>query len=124
MADEATLDGIFVGTDLTLEMVVYTTPAHTACRDITGWTIVLDMRKTDTATTSKLSKTGVVSGVFNSVPGSNTQKVTFTLTDDDLSATVFPGNDPTVRYSVKRTDPGGELILAFGDTPLNRVTQV
>jgi hypothetical protein len=84
---------------------------------------LLDIRDADRASTTRLSVTGTVSGVFNSVPATNTQKVRFTLADTDLAASIFKGDDTPLRYSIKRTDNGFEQPLRYGDVTITRVTQ-
>lgn len=121
MALEVALEGLFVGADCS---VVYS-DASSPLVDMTGWTVVLDIRKKDTAgDPAKLSATGTVSGSYSLVAASNTQVVTFTLDDDDLAASVFPGDDWSGRYSIKRTDTDAEQPLAYGDVTITRVTQV
>lgn len=120
MATEADLEGLFVGADHTVEY----TDSDDPPTDMSGWTVVLDIRESVTSGTALVSVTGVVSGTYNSTAASNTQKVTFTLTDDNLSASVFTGANPTVYYSIKRTDTGFEQPLRHGKVPFNRVTQV
>jgi hypothetical protein len=124
MAIDAALEGLYIGADHSVELTVYTSAALTAIQDISGWTIVLDIRKKDSSPTpALLSKTGTVSGTHNSSPGSNTQKCTFTLSDDDLAATVFTGDEFTGRYSIWRTDAGSEQPLRFGDCTITRTTR-
>lgn len=121
MATEGDLIGLFVGAD----HVVSYTDSDDPPTDMAGWTVVLDIRKKDTsAAPALLSKTGVVSGTYSATVASNTQKVTFTLTDDDLASTVFTGDDWRGRYSIKRTDAGLEQPLRFGKVTIERVTQV
>lgn len=111
---------LFVGAD---HQVVYT-DADDPPADMTGWTVVLDIRKKDTsADPPLLSKTGVVSGAYNADPELNAQKVTFTLSDDDLAASIFKGDDVVYRYSIKRTDAGSEQPLRYGDATIVTVTQ-
>jgi hypothetical protein len=111
---------LFVGAD---SEVVYT-DADDPPTDMSGWTVVLDIRKKDTSSDPPLlSVTGVVSGVYANSLATNAQKVTFTLTDSALAATIFKGDDPVLRYSIKRTDPGAEQPLRYGDCPITRVTQ-
>lgn len=120
MAVEGELAGLFIGGD---SEVVYRDQDEPPV-NMLGWTVVLDIRKTDTSPDpAKLSKVGVVSGVYANTLAANLQKVTFTLTDDDLAATVFPGDDPAMRYSIKRTDAGSEQPLRYGDCTIVRVTQ-
>ncbi len=124
MAIEGAINGLYVGSDQSIVMTVYTDEDQATVQEITGWSILLDIRKSDTAPTAKLSIAGVVSGVFNAVPATNTQVVTFTLTDTDLAATIFKGDDTPLRYSIKRTDNGFEQPLRYGDVTITRVTQV
>jgi hypothetical protein len=124
MALEEELVGLYVSANHTIEMVVYANVLHTVVQDITGWTIVLDIRKLDTSGTAKLSVTGVISGVFNASPASNTQKVTFTPTAAQMAATIFTGDDLPLRHSVWRTDTGTRQPLRFGDCTVVRTTQV
>ena len=120
MATEADIDGLFVGADHT---IIYT-DSDDPPSDMTGWTIVLDIRKKDISSTILKQVTGVVSGVYSSTPASNFQIVTFILSDDDLAASIFHGDDPKPRYSIKRTNPSAEQPLRFGTLNLTRVTQV
>ena len=123
MATEAALEGLYVGADQTVTMTVYQSDGETP-QNIAGWTILLDIRKRDTSSDpALLSVTGTVSGVYNVDPNTNTQVVTFTLTDDNLAASIFPGDDWTGRYSIKRTTAGSEMPLRFGDVTVTRVTQ-
>lgn len=120
MATESTLEGLHVGAD---HQIVYR-DSDEPPTNMLGWTVVLDIRKKDTSNDpALLSKTGVVSGIYANTQAMNAQVVTFTLSDDDLAATIFKGEDPTVRGSIKRTDAGSEQPLWYGDVPMNRVTQ-
>lgn len=121
MAIEGNLDGLFVGAD---HQIIYA-DADVPPTDMTGWSVVLDIRKKDTSSDPPLlTKSGVLSGAYNVDPVTNAQIFTFTLSDDDLSALVFKGDDPILRYSFKRTNAGAETVLRFGDCPITRVTQV
>lgn len=124
MAIEGTLDGLSVGADHTVIMTIYTSKAKTAIQDSTGWTVVLDIRLSDLSTApAKLSVTGTVSGVFNSLPGSNTQKWSFAIPQALITPAIFKGDDPYLRYSFWRTDTGTRQPLRFGSTTVNRTTQ-
>jgi hypothetical protein len=116
---------LIVGTDVSVIYIDRAVELGTGTpSDMSGWTVVLDIRKKDTSPAPALiSKTGTVSGSYSATPASNTQKVTFALSDDDLSATVFPKDDATYRFSIKRTDTGAEMVLRYGDAVLTRVTQ-
>jgi hypothetical protein len=124
MALEGALTGLYVGADHAIDMTVYTDSTQETVQEITGWAILLDIRDYDRASTTLLSVAGTVSGVFNSSPGTNTQNVTFALSDTDLAASIFKGDDTPLRYSIKRTDNGFEQPLRYGDVTITRVTQV
>jgi hypothetical protein len=123
LVDGTTEETLYIGADHSVVMTVYSNSGKTTIQDIAGWTIVLEIRKKDTSPTALLTKTGTVSGTFNATPGSNTQKCTFTLSDDDLAATVFTGDEFTGRYSIWRTDAGSEQPLRFGDCTITRTTR-
>lgn len=123
LEDGTSGETLYVGADGLVELTVYADADKTTIQDVTGWTVVLDIRRKDTATTALLSKTGTVSGSFNSTPGSNTQKVSFTLSDDDLAASTFTGDDFEGRYSIWRTDAGYEQPLRYGDCVVKRLTR-
>jgi hypothetical protein len=122
MPIEGTLDGLYVGADQSVELTVYQDDGETP-EDVTGWTTVLDIRKSDTAPAAKLSASGVVSGTYNADPELNTQVVTFTLSATALASTVLPGDDPALRYSIWRTDSGHKMPLRFGSVIFTRVTR-
>ena len=124
MALETTLT-LYVGADASAVYTNYSSSALTTIVEMTGWTVVLDIRTSDTSPNALLSKTGVISGVFNSTPASNTQVCTFTITDDDTDKAIFPADEAnkTYRFSIKRTDAGSEHPLAYGDCTMVRVTQ-
>lgn len=119
MAVEGLLSGLFVGAD---HQVVYT-DEDAVPTDMTGWTVKLDIRRRDTDTTALVSATGTVSGTYANTLAANTQKVTFLLPRAVLASTVFKGDDPTMRYSIVRTDAGFQQPLRYGDVPLIRVSQ-
>lgn len=128
MAKEGPLDGLFVGADHVVEYRSDQNPPE----DMTGWTIVLDIRRKDTHGTALLTKAMPVTGTYNSTPydpnnpASNPQKASCSISDDELSATIFKGDDEklALRYSIKRTNDGFEQPLRYGDCQIIRVTQV
>lgn len=124
MAIDDVLEGLHVGADHVVDMLVWTTKAKTVIQEISGWEIVLDVRLSDLSTApAKLSVTGTVSGVFNALPASNTQKVSFALPNAILAKTIFKGDDPYLRYSIWRTDTGTKQPLRYGSATLIRTTQ-
>ena len=123
MAIEGAITGLYVGADHEAVLTTYTTSAKTAIEDVTGWTIVMDIRTTDRSSTALLSVTGTVSGVFNATPALNTQITTFSLPAALTAKTIFKGDDVPLRASFWRTDTGFKQPLRFGDVALTRTTQ-
>lgn len=131
MATTVTIGGqgtLFVGEDkiFKLELTVaefdadgnVVAPSSTSVpKDMTGWAIVFDVRKTDnSADPAIFSKTATLEGVFSAVSrAANTQRAVVTLTDTEMN-TVKAGNLTTgnYRYSWKRMDDGSETVLARG----------
>lgn len=122
MAENVTLGGdgsLFVGEDktLTLELVLKSTP--TTAVDMTGWSMVFDVRKSDIAPDPAIvSHTPTLVGVFNATRASNTQRATVTLSDDDLN--LFRAK--AYRWSWKRMDAGSETVLAWGSFAPQKAT--
>lgn len=123
MSIEGSLTGLHVGADHAVVYTNYDTSALTTIEDVTGWTLVLDVRPTDRSSTALLSVTGIVSGVFNASPALNTQVTTFSLPAALLAKTIFKGDDTPLRYSIWRTDTGFKQPLRYGDVALTRTTQ-
>lgn len=119
-------DRLFLDTDFTRSFHVKNVDADATgatAKEITGWTIVLDIRKRHTSDTALLTKTLTISGTFNSVASSNTQRAIWTCADTDLTTAIFGESGGTFKYSVKRTDAGQETILQYGDIVIQRATQ-
>lgn len=123
MAKTATIGGgddarVFVGEDKTISLEVL--DADDIPVNITGFTLLLDVRLTDTAAApALLSISGSVSGTYSATRSANTQRASFTLTDTQtgtLSARQY-------RYSIKRTDDGSETVIAVGPFIVERATQ-
>jgi len=107
---------LFVGGDFSIPFTVYQSDGSTA-QNITGWTVVLDIRRRDTSNTPPLltvtaTPTTPISGVC-----------TFALSAEDLDADVFTGDEFQGRYSIWRTDTGSRVPLRYGDCVINRTTQ-
>jgi hypothetical protein len=100
--------------------------------DVTGWALSWILRiGQNTADPALLTKTvgsGIaITGVYNSVRATNTQRVVVTLDDlDTYDDTVSPTVELTApkdyAYSLKRTDAGSETVLVWGVLPLGKVT--
>lgn len=84
--------------------------------DCAGWsTTLLISRNGVTA----LTAVGVVSGSYNAVRATNTQRITFSLFDDDTSNLSAGDYD----WSARRTDTGAERVLAYGPCLVEEANQ-
>ena len=94
--------------------------------NIAGWMLVFDVRSKDNSPDpALLTKVPTISGVFNAVRATNTQRATTTVTDDDMhqfKGSNLPSGAKTYRYSWKRTDSGSETVLARGDFSPEKAT--
>lgn len=123
---------VFLGTDWTKAWKVADYDADSTgatAKDIAGWAITFEIRKTpSTSGTALLSKTVgsglTISGTFNSVLATSTQKVTLAVADTDIVPATFGANGGLFYYSLKRTDDTFETILAYGKIVIERATQV
>lgn len=115
MATTVTIGGngtLFVGEDkvLRLELLdVAGVPVNMA-----GWSLVFDVRKTDKSPDPPMvSLAPSVTGVYDAVRTTNTQRAEVTLTDTHMN--LFKEKQPPYRHSWKRTDDGSETVLSRGD---------
>jgi hypothetical protein len=120
VAIESTIGGsgvLFVGEDKTfrLETLLPTTLLPV---DVASWAILFDIRTKDTSAEYIISRLATITGVFNAVRASNTQRAVVVLTDTDLN--LFRAK--TYRYSWKRMDDGLETVLAYGDFAPQKAT--
>lgn len=84
--------------------------------DMTGWSILFDVRKTDNSPDPAIfSKPASLQGVYNANRALNTQRALVSLTDTEMN-TVKAGNTSpgSYRHSWKRMDDGSETVLARG----------
>jgi hypothetical protein len=120
MATTATIGGngtLFVGEDKLLRLELL--DASGVPVDMTGWTILFDVRLKDTsADPAILSKTPTISGVYTGIRSTNAQRAEVTLSDDDMN--LFKAK--TYRYSWKRMDANNEVVLARGDFAPEKAT--
>jgi hypothetical protein len=84
--------------------------------DMSGWAVALVVKTR--AGTVVITETAAITGVYNAVRATNTQRAVATLTDTEL--TISAG---THRHSWKRTDDGSEAILAYGPFVIEETTQ-
>ena len=100
---------LFVGEDKTFVLEVLDTAGVPV--NITAWTILFDVRlKDNSAAPAIFSKTATLTGVYNSVRATNTQRANVSLTDDELNTVTAK----TYRQSWKRMDAGVETVLLYG----------
>jgi hypothetical protein len=122
MAYRATIGGegtLFLGEDKTLRFEVLDdseAPVNVASWDLL-W-VVRDRPHPENEPV-RLQKTVTVSGVFNSVRASNTQRAIVELTDTDTASL----RNKTYAHSLKRVDDGSETVLAFGPFVVEATTQ-
>jgi hypothetical protein len=110
-------DHIFRGEDKKLRFPVFEEDNATP-KDVSGmaleW-VLRGRRPTDAALLTKTTADGItVEGIFNVDPDVNTQEVVVDILDTDTEAL----DAGLYRHALKRTDPGSETILSFGDFPL------
>jgi hypothetical protein len=119
MAREATIGGsgtLFVGEDKTLSLAVVDLSGNPV--DISGWSILFDVRKLDASTTYIISKTANIAGTYDPVASANTQRAVIILSDDEMN--LF--REATYRHSWKRMTAGNETVLAWGDFAPQKAT--
>lgn len=128
--DITAADQVFYDTDRLLRYTIYqggSTAAEIAAgtaipEDVTGWALTWVLKKkVDGAALIEKATSGsgiVISGVYDADPSVNTQRVEVTIDDTD---TYDPDASPEIEirpgdyvYALKRTDAGGETILAYG----------
>ena len=144
MALERTIT-MFVGEDKNLTFEIFDQAGQTedeleaaitagtaTMQDVAGWTFEFLVRLKDkTVGTPLIDKSSgspteiSVTGTYNATRATNTQRVVVSLFDTDTAAS--DGSSvvlapKTYRYSLKRTDAGGETILTYGDFELLQAT--
>lgn len=108
---------LFVGEDKNFELELLDIAGVPV--DMAGMAFVMDVRKSDAAADPAiLSKIPTLTGVYNSVRATNTQRQLVVLTDTDLN--LFKAR--TYRYSWKRTDDGSETVVVRGNFAPEKAT--
>lgn len=119
MAQRQPLGGngrLMVGDDATISLEVLTRGGSPV--DVDGWTTVLVI-SSQVTTAALVTASGTVTGVYNGSREANTQRVAFSLSDDD-TITLLDGN---YQYSIRRTDSGSEKLLSYGPCYVERANQ-
>lgn len=117
MAQLVTIGGqgtLFIGEDKDLEFEV--PDRHGNPVDMSGWTIQFVVKTLASAVV--ISKTASVTGAYDADRETNTQRALVELSRADLSV-----DDGVHTYSLKRTDTGSHVVLAYGECILERTTQ-
>ncbi len=117
---------IWIGTDWSKSWKVadlVTDSTGATAKDVTGWAIRFDMRRSRTSGDVLLAQDAVIAGTFDAILNTSTQKVTITIADTDISTDIAESNGGTFYYSLKRTDDGSEAILKEGKIVIQRATQ-
>lgn len=119
MASDVTIGGagtLFVGEDKVFRLELL--DANNVPVDMSGMVLLFDVRKKDTSPTAILSKTPVVTGVYNVVRATNTQRAEVTVTDTEMN--LFKAG--TYRHSWKRMTDGSETVLSRGNFTPEKAT--
>ena len=123
MAANVTIGGardLYIGEDKRLEFEILNAGSPD---NLTGWTVLFDVRPSVQSPTALVSKPATIEGAYDPTRSINTQRAVVNLTDEDLSATNFTAGN-IYQHSLKRTNEGAELILAYGRFMLERASQV
>jgi hypothetical protein len=100
---------LFVGEDKTIRLELVDKAGLPV--NMTGWAMVFDVRKTvNRADPPIFSKVPTLTGVFNAVRATNTQRAIVTLTDTEMNTV------KAFEYQCtwKRMDDTAETVLAWG----------
>jgi hypothetical protein len=120
MATDVAIGGngtLFIGEDKILRLELL--DAASLPVDMTGWSIVFDVRSKDTSVDpALLSKTPTITGVYNAARATNTQRAEVTLSDDDMN--LFKAK--IHRYSWKRLTANNETVLVRGNFAPEKAT--
>jgi len=129
MATTVTIGGsgtLFVGEDKLLRFEVLEErtdglphDASSVPVDLAGMVLLFDIRKKDNSPEPAIvSITPTITGVYNVVRATNTQRASVQLTDTHMN--LFQAK--TYRYSVKRMDDTSETVLVRGDFAPEKAT--
>lgn len=124
MAIESTIGGsgsLFVGEDKKLRFGPLASASDaTVGVDMTGWTMVLDIRLKDNSPDPAILSVPLTTleGAFNATQSLNQQRAIAVLTDDQLN--LFRAKD--YRWSWKRMDADSETVLGYGNFAPEKAT--
>ena len=107
---------LFVGQDLDFVFEVLDRDGDPV--DVSGWSFSMVISPSTTAAAT-LTLPGSVSGTYNATRASNTQRVTFSLSDTDSAKLT----NKAYHYSVWRTDAGAERPVSYGKFILERTNR-
>ena len=136
-------DGLFLGDNIDLEFEILSDQPELDEADpdfespdrvpenVAGWDLAFTVRLKDTTADPELiekrtdsSPGGItITGVYNAVRATNTQRVLVTLDDSDTDASSpFAQKKKVYRYAVKRMSVGFEKVLVRGNLPFLKAT--
>jgi hypothetical protein len=121
MGKRATLGGngrVYVGDDIDV-IVEVLDPDTGDPVDVSGWASLFVVSRTPTSA-ALVSVAGSVGGVYDADRTTNTQRITYALTDVH-TATLTAGD---YVYSARRTTDGSERVLASGPFLVDRANQI
>ena len=112
-------DGFFIDEDKTLSFEILAADDATPV-DVAEWALTWTVRRhvtDDAPAVAKTSGSGItITGTYNAVRASNTQRVIVAVADSDTAALA----SATYKHALKRTNDGSETILSFGDLVLQK----
>lgn len=111
-------DEWFITEDKILRCAIYEDDAMTTPVNVTGWTFTWHLRRQfgNTIVIEKTSAAGsiTITGVFNSNPALNTQRVLVDIDSADTLALQTSGQ-LACYHRLRRVDPGAQTVLVYGD---------
>jgi hypothetical protein len=111
----------FIGEDKTIPFEIYDGATEATMKDVTGFALEFKMRIKAEGDRVVLTRTTgastiTITGSYNAVQATNTQRVNVLVEDTDTD-NLQPG---AYSYSLRRTDAGNETVLAYGDITLKK----
>lgn len=107
-------DHLFAGEDKTLSYEVFAAGSTTTMENVTGFTLQWTLKRGEVTLTKTTTSGVTITGVYDSVRATNTQRVVVTIADTDTE------NFTAGRYTMalKRLDAGLEAVLSHGTVDL------
>lgn len=102
---------IFLETDIGLVFTILDSTESQAV-DITGWALEFTVKQdvNDDDSDAIFTDTASITGTYNAVIATNTQRATIYVQDNDTDE-IIPGN---YAWQMKRTNSGNKTVVAYG----------